>query len=73
MKCHQCGGEMKERRSDLPFKTGDHSLLLLKELPVHQCGQCGEYLLDDAVMAWVEKVLAGRDKRAELEVLSYAA
>ena len=37
------------------------------------CGNCGEYLLEAATMAWVEKVLDRIDPSAELEIVRYAA
>jgi YgiT-type zinc finger domain-containing protein len=32
----------KSRITDLPFKIGDRSIVILKALPVLQCRQCGE-------------------------------
>jgi len=37
------------------------------------CGNCGEYLLEDAMMEWVEGVLEGIFPSAELEIVRYAA
>jgi len=45
----------------------------IKELPVLQCPNCGEYLLEDAMMEWVEGVLDRIDPSAELEIVRYAA
>ncbi|MGD9617168.1 MAG: hypothetical protein AB7H90_18375 [Alphaproteobacteria bacterium] len=38
-----------------------------------QCRSCGEYLIDDAVMARVDALLAAADARAVLEIVAYAA
>ena len=73
MKCHVCGGEMTATTSDLPFKLAPNRLVIFKNLPVFQCGQCGEYLLEDAVMVRVEERLQGVDASAELEIVRYAA
>jgi len=45
MKCTVCGAEMNRVVSDLPFKTSDHTIVILKSLPVLQCGHCTEYLI----------------------------
>lgn len=72
MKCQICGGEMREVTTDLPFKRGEHSIVIIKNLPALQCG-CGEYLLNDTVMAWVEETLEKVSPASELEVVRYAA
>lgn len=59
--------------SDLPFKTSDHTIIILKDVPVFQCGNCGEYLLEDAVMSRVDEILSDDTGAAELEVIRYAA
>jgi len=46
--------------SDLPFKTADHTIAVLKDLPALQCGNCGDNLLEDAVMSRVDEILSGR-------------
>jgi len=30
MKCHNCGGEFENVITDLPFKTGAHSIIIIK-------------------------------------------
>ena len=73
MRCHVCGAELKAALSDLPFKLAHNRIVVLKNLPVLQCEQCGEYLLEDSVMARVEEMLQSVDESAELEVVRYAA
>ena len=73
MRCHICGSEMQSIITDLPFKVSEKTIVILKEVPVIQCGNCSEYLLDDAVMKRVEEILAKVDSSAELEVIKYAA
>ena len=73
MRCRVCGGTMLPKVTDLPFKTGDTSIVIFKALPVLQCAQCGETELEDDTMVRVEKVLAGVDQSSELEVIRFAA
>lgn len=73
MKCHVCGGPLEPVDTDMPFKIDAKRIVILRELPVLQCGSCGEYLIEDAVLARVDTMLAEADERAELEIMSYAA
>jgi len=73
MNCHVCGGEMRGQVTDLPFKVSDHAIVILKELPVIQCENCREYLIEDQVMAKVDAILDSVDSTAELEVVRFAA
>ncbi|MBI4317513.1 MAG: type II toxin-antitoxin system MqsA family antitoxin [Chloroflexi bacterium] len=73
MRCTICGGELEATRTDLPFKVRETSIVILKRLPVMQCENCSEYLIDDAVLRRVDEILALVDSEAELEVISYAA
>ena len=73
MKCTICGATMNRVASDLPFKTTDHTIVILKSLPVLQCGNCAEYLIEDAVLSRVDEILATVDGAAELEVIRFAA
>lgn len=73
MKCHVCGSTMQAVITDLPFKLGEKTIVVLKDLPIMQCASCSEYLLDDPVMERVEEILAKVDAAAELEVVRFAA
>lgn len=73
MRCRVCGGAMTERVTDLPFKVGDTSIVIVRALPVLQCGQCGETELQNTAMERVDRLLAAVDRSAELEVVRYAA
>ena len=73
MKCRVCGAELKSMVTDLPFKVSENTIIILKELPVFQCENCSEYLLDDGVMSRVENILERVDGSAELEVIKFAA
>jgi YgiT-type zinc finger domain-containing protein len=73
MTCHNCGGELENLITNLPFKIDYDSIAIIKGLPVLQCKNCGEYLIEDAVMEKVDRILTRIDKTTELEVLNYAA
>lgn len=73
MICTTCGSDMEDRVTDLPFKLGDHSIVIVKDVPVLQCPNCQAYLLRDAVMAQVDRLLESASQTAELAVLRYAA
>ena len=73
MNCHVCGAVMQSVVTDLPFKAGPTAIVILKGLPVVQCDNCGEFLLDDPVMQRVESILSHVDQSAELEIVKYAA
>jgi YgiT-type zinc finger domain-containing protein len=64
---------MKSVITDLPFKVHESTIVILKGLPVLQCEDCTEYLLDDSVMQRVDEILDKVDIAAELEVIKYAA
>ena len=59
--------------SDLSFKTTESSIVILKSLPVLQCENCPEYLIEDAVLSRIDEILVGISGEAELEVIRYAA
>jgi len=59
--------------SDLPFKTTESSIVILKSLPVLQCENCPEYLIEDEVLSRIDEILVGISGEAELEVIRYAA
>jgi YgiT-type zinc finger domain-containing protein len=73
MRCSVCGSILRPSLTDLPFKVSDTSIVILKDLPVLQCDNCREYLLDDFVMSRVEEILQKADAAAELEIIRYAA
>ena len=73
MRCRMCGSKLVPAATDLPFKLGPTTIVILRNLPVHQCESCSEYLLDDPVMARVDKILDQVEPEAELEVIRYAA
>lgn len=73
MKCTSCGAPMRLTKSDLPFKTAEQTVVILKSLPVFQCENCAQYVIEDAVLGRVDEILATVDGAAELEIIRYAA
>ncbi len=73
MNCYVCGSNLRLLITDLPFKVSEKSIVILKALPVLQCDNCSEYLLDDSVMSRVDELLQKADSAAELEIIRYAA
>jgi len=47
--------------------------VIVKDLPVLQCENCSEYVLDDSIFARVEELLSRVDALAELEIIRFAA
>ncbi len=73
MKCGVCGGELKKATTDLPFKLDVNTIVIMKDLPVLQCANCPEYLIEDEILSWVDEVLAKVEGGTELEIVRYAA
>ena len=73
MKCHVCGAAMRPMTTDLPFKVSESTIVIVKDLPVIQCDNCSEFLIEDQVMARVETILQLANTSAELEIVHYAA
>ena len=73
MKCHICGERLEPAISDLPFRLGPTSIVVIKKLPVLECPNCTEFSIEDAIMEKVEQLLEQTDGAAELEVIAYAA
>ncbi len=64
---------MNPLTTDLPFKLSETTIVILKGLPLLQCDNCTEYVLEDSVMARVDEILEKVDPCAELEIIRYAA
>jgi len=73
MRCYNCGENLEKIFSDMPFKVSNESVVIIKRLPVLQCPNCQEYLLEDPVMQKVEEKLSNVSTTAELEILKYVA
>ncbi|MHB1756762.1 MAG: type II toxin-antitoxin system MqsA family antitoxin [Leptospirillum sp.] len=72
MKCHVCGGNMELQLTDMPFKLSARTIAILKDLPVLQCDQCAEYVIEDPIMERVDALLEKVDQAAVLEIVQFA-
>ncbi len=73
MNCTVCGATLHPIVGDLPFKTAENTIVILKGVPSLQCANCAEFLLEDEVMGRVDEILAEVSGTSELEVIRYAA
>ncbi len=73
MTCHVCGSHLSSIYTDIPIKTGERSIVIFKNLPVLQCDNCREYLIEDSVMEQVETFLENSDRNMELQIVPFAA
>jgi YgiT-type zinc finger domain-containing protein len=64
---------MTPTQTDLPFKIRETTIVVLKNLPVLQCTNCPEYLIEDEVLGQVDRILGAVHAGAEVEVIPYAA
>ena len=72
MICHNCGSSLENLITSLPFKLSNDCIVIIKGLPVLQCRNCSEYVIEDQVMEKIDIILGKIDTTAELEILSYA-
>ncbi len=73
MKCHVCGGGLKAIVTDMPFMLSQTTIIILKELPVSQCENCGEFLTEDPIMERAETIFENVDEATEVEIVRFAA
>lgn len=73
MRCRVCGSQQNQTITDLPFNLGQHTIVILKDLPALQCERCAEYSLADTTFARVEQLLARVESGTELEIIAFAA
>jgi YgiT-type zinc finger domain-containing protein len=73
MNCHRCGGGLEDIVTDLPFKLNQGTITIIRKLPVRQCRNCQEYLIEDIVMEKVDALLSKVNMAVEVEIVNYAA
>jgi len=73
MTCHVCGSKLERLVTSLPFKVDESSIVIIRDLPVLQCRNCSEYVIEDAVMEKIDAILSRVDAVAEVEILRYVA
>ncbi|OGP75458.1 MAG: hypothetical protein A2V86_12790 [Deltaproteobacteria bacterium RBG_16_49_23] len=72
MKCRVCGDVMEALITTLEFEVSKATFVFIKDLPIHQCNNCGEYLLDDSVKKEVDGIL-GKIEVANQGPIKYSA
>lgn len=70
--CHICGSIFQSIITSMPIKLNNFSIVIIKELPVLQCENCNEFIIEDEIMKKVDCILEKIDSSAEFEILSYA-
>jgi hypothetical protein len=53
--------------------VSEQTIVIFKQLPVWQCENCAQYLLEDRVVHRIDELLAGVDRATELEIIRFAA
>ena len=71
MKCYVCGNKLVKAINYIPFKVSHRTIAIIKDLPVMECPNCKEYLIEDSVMERVESILNGIDDETELEIVNF--
>ena len=64
---------MELQVTDMPFKLSDRTIVILKDLPVFQCENCVESVIEDPVMEKVDALLGKVNRTVELEIVQFAA
>lgn len=64
---------MEPQVTDMPFKLSDRTIVILKDLPVFQCENCMEYVIEDPIMERVDSLLEKVDQAAVLEIVRFTA
>ena len=62
---------MKPQVTDMPFKVANRTIVIVRDLPVLQCAQCAEQVIEDPIMERVDGLLEKVDRRLELEVVDF--
>ena len=73
MKCHVCGNSMTRVASDLPFRVNRSVMIILRDLPLMECNECGAYAFEERVMERVHEIVERLKSPSHLEAVLYAA
>jgi len=74
MKCAVCrNGSVSPGRATVTFTRGS-TTVVIRDTPADVCAECGEYYLtEDVTRVVLATAEAAAKRRAEVEILSYAA
>lgn len=73
MKCHLCGKPMRRVVTDLPFRVNRSVMIILRNLPLVECSECGAYILEEKVMERVHEIVGRLRSPSHLEAVLYSA
>jgi len=72
MKCHVCGNSVTRVVSDLPFRVNRSVMIILRDLPLMECSECGAYALEAMVMERVHEIVEKLRSPSHLDAVLYA-
>ena len=64
---------MEIQVTDMPFKLAKRTIVIVRDLPVRQCTQCGKHVLEDPIKKKVDALFKKVDPRLELEIVEFSA
>ena len=64
---------MEIQVTDMPFKLANRTIVIVRDLPVLQCTQCGKHVIEDSIKKKVDALLEKVDPRLELEIVEFSA
>jgi len=73
MKGHVCGNSVTRVVSDLPFRVNRSVMIILRDLPLMECSECGAYALEAMVMERVHEIVERLDSPSHLDAVLYPA
>ena len=73
MKCHVCGTSMTRVVGALPFRVNRSVMIILKDLPLLECTECGAHAFEEKVMERVHEIVERLDSPSHLDAVLYPA
>ena len=73
MICCSCGGDMVETTTTY-FEQLESTIVIIKNVPCHKCGQCGEVVYNGIVVNRLEQIMEQLEKTlTEVAIINYSA
>lgn len=66
--CNFCGGRVSERRVQKVCWWGDKLVVIVDNVPVGVCEQCGEKYFRVTILRHIEKILSNRKKLEKIQI-----
>jgi YgiT-type zinc finger domain-containing protein len=54
--CVYCGGSLKQSETDY-IEKNENNIILIKDVPCEECGQCGEPFFGNGIVKEIERIL----------------